>query len=341
MIDLAVVGGGPAGLATALQARRAGLSVVVFEPRPSPIDKACGEGLMPGAVADLRHLGVRPDGFPFSGIRYLDRTRSATAPFPGGRHGLGVARTELHRCLRAAAERDGVLWRDERVAGVLQDAEGVTLAGIRSRYVVAADGLHSAIRRGLGMSGPVSTHRRWGIRARFALPPWDDRVQVHWADEGEAYVTPLAANLVGVAVLTGRQQPFIEQLERFPMLRERLADAEHDEPRAAGPLRQTVTARTNGRVLLVGDAAGYVDALTGEGLAIAFRCAAAAVARIVEGRPARYEHDYLRITRRYRAMTHTLLAAGRSERARPLIVPAATRMPFVFRRAVAALAANG
>ena len=86
MIDLLVVGGGPAGLATAIHAAEAGLEAVVAEPRPTPIDKACGEGLMPGAVNALAGLGVTVAGHPLRGIRYLDdrhRAEALFAPGPG------------------------------------------------------------------------------------------------------------------------------------------------------------------------------------------------------------------------------------------------------------------
>jgi len=77
--DLLIVGGGPGGLATALHARRQGLSVIVAEPRSSPIDKACGEGLMPGGLAELTSLGVDPAGMPFHGIAYVSEHRRAEA----------------------------------------------------------------------------------------------------------------------------------------------------------------------------------------------------------------------------------------------------------------------
>lgn len=89
MIDVLVVGGGPAGLATAIRCALAGLQVTVAEPRAAPIDKACGEGLMPAAVARLQAIGVHPAGRPFRGIRYLDASHRADALFRGD-HGLGV-----------------------------------------------------------------------------------------------------------------------------------------------------------------------------------------------------------------------------------------------------------
>ena len=122
MIDLLIAGGGPAGLATALYARRAGLTAVVVEPRTAPIDKACGEGLMPQAVAALAELGVAPHGMPIRGIRYLQGDCDAVAPFPHGA-GLGVRRVELHRALSEAVCASGVEVRHGSIEGVAQDGE--------------------------------------------------------------------------------------------------------------------------------------------------------------------------------------------------------------------------
>lgn len=334
--DLLVVGGGPAGLVTAVCARRAGLSVTVIEPRTAPVDKACGEGLMPPAVATLRRLGVHPAGHPFVGISYLDPDHIATADFRAG-PGLGVRRTELHARLHEAAVDAGIEIVVARVDDVRQEERGVVAAGLRARYLVGADGLHSTVRRAAGLHRPVPA-QRWGVRAHFACAPWSDRVEVHWSPSSEAYVTPVAPDCVGVAVLGGDQRPFADRLRDFPALVQRLPAAPVDRPRGAGPLRQRAASRVHGRVLLVGDAAGYVDALTGEGLSIAFRCAHALVDRVCGGETERYEHDYRAITRRYQLITVAMLAAARRPALRRMIVPAAARMPAVFAGAVNALA---
>ena len=162
---------------------------------------------------------------------------------------------------------------------------------------------------------------------------------MHWAREAEAYVTPVADDTVGVAVLSSTRKPYDEHLAAFPALLERLDGAEHaSQTRGAGPLRQGARRRTAGRVLLVGDAAGYVDALTGEGVSLALGQAAAAVRAVADGDPAAYDAEWRRLTRRYRWLTAGLVAATTPRPARAAIVPAASLLPPVFGAAVNALA---
>ena len=181
--DLLIAGGGPGGLATALHARAPGLSVIVAEPRDSPIDKACGEGLMPGGLAELTSLGVDPAGMPFHGIAYVSEHRRAQARFRAG-PGRGVRRTTLHAALAARAKEQDTDWIRTRVTSVEQDAHGVTAAGVRARWLVAADGLHSPVRRAVGITATAGTPRRYGVRWHYRVPPWSDFVEVHWSPLG-------------------------------------------------------------------------------------------------------------------------------------------------------------
>jgi flavin-dependent dehydrogenase len=338
-VDVLVVGGGPVGLAASIEAVGAGFSCAVLDPRSAPVDKACGEGLMPPARAALHRLGVSPTGVEFRGIRYLDGSRQVDALFRAG-PGLGVRRPVLSAALAARAEAVGVRREPVSVRSVEQDADGVRAVsdggGLRARWLLAADGLHSPVRRALGLERRVRAGPRYGLRRHYRVGPWTDLVEVHWADGAEAYLTPVAPDVVGVAVLCAGGAPFESWLARFPALVERLADPV-TPVRGAGPLRVAASRRVAGRVLLVGDAAGYVDALTGEGIAVGLKEARAAVAALAAGRPEQYEAAWRAVTRRYRLMTGGLLwAAGRPLLHRT-IVPAAAALPPVFRGIVNSL----
>ena len=338
MIDLLVAGGGPAGLATAIHAARAGLDVVVAEPRTGPIDKACGEGLMPGAVRELDRLGIAVEGHPLRGIRYLDDRRRAQALFRGT-PGKGVRRTELHGALARRAMELGIPVLPVRVGTVRQDHDQVHAAGMTARYLAAADGLHSPIRRQLALDLADPRPPRYGLRRHFAVRPWTDCVEVHWSPHAEAYVTPLGPRLVGVAVLTSERGPFERHLGHFPALARELASATATtRTRGAGPLRQRASARVCGRVLLVGDAAGYIDALTGEGLSLALAAAGQLVRCVRADRAADYEQAWQRVTRRHRLLTESLLWTRSRPALARRIVPAATRLPRVFTALVNQLA---
>ena len=329
-VDVLVAGGGPAGLATAIGCAAAGLSVAVAEPRGGPVDKACGEGLMPSAVERLARIGVHPTGHPVRGIRYLDGTRQVDALFRRGT-GYGVRRTALHAALTDRLAELDVPVLPVRITEFARTARGVNAGGVSARYLVAADGLHSSIRRSCALDPPAARRRRFGLRRHYRLSPWASLVEVYWAAGSEAYVTPVAEDLVGVAVLSGEQGSFDERLAAFPALRERLAGAEAASAvRGAGPLRQDVRCRAADRVLFVGDASGYVDALTGEGIGQAVAQAAALAGCLAAGRAEDYERAWLRVSRRARLLTSGLLWTRHQRLMAPLIVPVAHRLPRVY-----------
>lgn len=337
MRDLLVVGAGPAGLATALHAARAGMSVTVLDRRPGDGDKACGEGLMPSALRELALLGVDPPGHPITGITYRQGDRVARAQFRSG-PGRGVRRTALHAHLHRAVVDAGIELTPGDGRAPVQHPDHVEVDGRTARWLVGADGLHSRVREAVSPARP-SRAPRWGLRRHYAIAPWTSAVEVTWAGRREAYVTPVGDDTVGVAVLTDRPGAWNDQLVDFPALRYRLDGAETvSAVRGAGPLRQDVPRRVCGRVLLVGDAAGYVDALTGEGIAVALASARVLVAALLDGQPQRYERDWARVTREPRLLTAGLLAARRAPGLGRAVVPAASALPGVFGRVVDRLA---
>jgi flavin-dependent dehydrogenase len=344
MIDVLVVGGGPVGLAVAIRCALAGLSVTVAEPRAAPVDKACGEGVMPAAVRRLAALGVTLDGHPLRGIRYLDAAHRADAPFRHG-DGLGVRRTVLHAALAARAAALGIPVLPVRVTAFERHADYVTAAGVAARYLVAADGLHSTIRRALERPVPAATGSgprrapapRYGLRRHYRVAPWTDLVEVHWTSGAEAYVTPVAADVVGIGLLFARTDAgdaggdFEARLSAFPALLDRLSGAAPaSAARGAGPMRQDVRRRVYGRVLLVGDASGYVDALTGEGIGVGLAQADALAACLAAGRPADYERAWRRASGPAWRFTASLLWSRNQPLLAPRIVPAAQRLPWLF-----------
>ena len=320
MHDLIICGGGPAGLATAIAARQAGLGALVLERAGAAPDKACGEGLMPDGLRALRELGaldrIDPAACaPFRGIRYLlGDGRSVEGRFRRG-DGLGVRRTALSAALESRARELGAELRRASVEGFEVSADRVVIttgggpAGqppqrLEARLLVGADGLQSKVRRLAGLEVPPSGPRRFGLRRHFRCPPWSDLVEVHWADGVECYATPAGAGRVNVAFLwhdhhRGEGGPaaegavpegvpgkpgFAALLARFPAVAAHLGGAAADsEVRGSGPLARPVRARAGDRVALVGDAAGYVDAITGQGLSLAFRSAQALIAALVAG----------------------------------------------------------
>lgn len=192
----------------------------------------------------------------------------------------------------------------------------------------------------MGLSAPPVAGRpaRYGLRRHYDVAPWSELVEVHWAERCEAYVTPLAPDRIGVALLTSEHAPFDVQLARFPLLSARLPGPAGSAVRGAGPLRQGSRVRVAGRVLFVGDAAGYVDALTGEGLTLAVTAAGELVRCVREGRPEAYERAWRELSRSYRTLTASLLWARERPPLARRIVPLAGRWPQLFTGAVNLLA---
>jgi flavin-dependent dehydrogenase len=262
---------------------------MLCEKRTLPADKACGEGVMPTGVAHLERLGVKQhlhNYFSFEGIRYVSpKGVAAKAAFREGA-GLGIPRLELSRALLQQATRFDCLeiCTEVHAASIQRDDDRylsvkVGSDHIRTRLLVGADGLNSIVRRWAVLDGSKGNQQRWGIRQHFQIAPWSREVEVHWSNGIEAYITPCGNNLVGVAFLWDRKrhphlpggnQLFHVLLEAFPVLQERLLNRPiADSALAIGPMQRTAIQPVADGVLLMGDAAGYLDAITGEGISLA------------------------------------------------------------------------
>ena len=338
--DVVVIGGGPAGLAAAIAARGNGFDVCVVDRAQPPIDKACGEGLMPDGVAALRGLGVvlgAEQGVPFRGIRFVDARRVAEASFPE-EIGVGIRRTTLHQILVDHAEAAGITtcWH-VKATGI--ERGGVRIGGrlLRCRWIVGADGAFSQTRHWAGLATIQESGRRLGLRRHFRVKPWTDFVEVHWAKGEQAYVTPVGHEEVCVALL-GRapEDGFTDLSARFPRLAEPLGNAEPTNT-ARGASCQTIRLRrvTSKRIALVGDASAAIDAITGDGLALAFRQAAALGDALKKGDLSFYKSQHRGICRTPFLMARLLLLMDRHDGLRNIALQTLADRPGIFSRLLA------
>lgn len=312
--EVLVVGAGPAGSATALLLARRGHDVLLVDQAAFPRDKPCGEYLNPAAVAVLRRLGLEP-ALRAAGARAVIGAcltspqgrevrvrfpRSGTGPPP---YGLSIPRLVLDATLRHAAEAGGARVRERfRVDDVLRSSQRVTgvvgrtetgSAEIRAQLVVAADGSRSVISRRLGLACPPRATQRFGLVAHYAGVEGDDWVEMHAGRRGYCglgYSSGDAANVAMVAEasdlprLQGRAEAFYEErLAEFPLVHRRLAGGRRVSPvMVTGNMSSSTRRVSVPGALLVGDAAGFYDPFTGEGVAYALRSAELAAQAVTE-----------------------------------------------------------
>jgi menaquinone-9 beta-reductase len=338
--DVFVIGGGPAGLAAAIAARARGLSVILADGARPPIDKACGEGVMPQGVVALHRLGVSIDPVtsqPFQGIRFIENDVTADARFEGS-HGVGIRRIALHQAMAQVAANQGVtlLW-GARADAI--DACTVRVAGqtVACRWIVGADGHNSRVRDSMGIRRPARPIRRAGLRQHYRVRPWTDLVEVYWHLLGQAYVTPIGPEEVCVAITGARSALRLGDLPRiFPALAKRLGGA-----CATTSMRGSVSASvrfravTKDRVALVGDASGSVDSITGDGISLALAQSLALADAMARDDLDLYERAHSKILAMPLMMARVLVMIGQHRRLRAKVLAALASRPGTFARLLA------
>jgi flavin-dependent dehydrogenase len=324
--DAVVVGGGPAGLAAAIAVRQRGLKVLVAEALAPPIDKACGEGLMPDSRRELAALGLEltaTDGAEFDGIHFACQTPTdatgVTADFGSGR-GLGIRRPQLHSRMVERAREIGVelAWGTH---AELREGQPLRISDkvVKYGYLVGADGQSSLVRAWAGLGAGHMISRRFGLRKHFRLEPWTRHVEVHWGARGQVYVTPVGDDEICVAtVARSAGLSFDDQIADVPFLQNKLKNAtvttrQRGAETTTRRLARVVSGNValTGNVALIGDASGSADAVTGEGLALAFRQALLLANSVAGGSLETYQAGHGAILRVPQAMARVMLTMDR------------------------------
>jgi 2-polyprenyl-6-methoxyphenol hydroxylase-like FAD-dependent oxidoreductase len=314
--------------------------VILADGAKPPITKACGEGLLPDALAALRELGVEmreKDGRALRGIRFEDGCSSVNACFPDG-PGLGVRRETLHQRMVERARDCGVtlMWNTP-VTGLFE--EGVVAAGNRipAKWVIGADGTGSRVRRWCGLESFGVRRRRFAFRVHYRLEPWNDFTEIHWAEQAQAYVTPVGPREICIVLISEkRESRFSDCLLNFPKLAERLRGAVRASVERGAVTGMAKLKRVyRGNVGLIGDASGSVDAITAEGLSLSFR-QASALADALEARALRhYQEAHQRMSRRPWQVGKLLLLLGRQTGLRNRTMRSLEAAPQLFERMLA------
>lgn len=334
--DVLVVGAGPAGLATAIAVRLRGLSVTVADSRRPPIEKACGEGLLPEGVAALSSLGIHFHScvaFPITGIRFCDGTSSASARLPHGAESFGLRRTVLHSLLVRRASDLGIHFRwGTRVSERTAHSAWLDGARFSFRWLVGADGQKSNIRKWTGLGPRGVRSARFGFRRHFAVAPWSDFVEVHWGHRCQIYVTPTGPREVCIALLAGDSQMRIaDALPQFSQLAARLHDAHPLTAELGGVTRfERFGKVTRGNTALVGDASFTVDGITGQGLSLAFQEALPLSEALAVGNLAAYEIAHRKLVAPPAQMARVLLLLARHDLLRRFALRTLAKNPGFF-----------
>src|SRR5438128_3687625 len=295
---------------------------------------------MPGTVQALRELGVeigKEDGHEFRGIQFVDGKRRVHAEFPGA-PAIGVRRRKLHERMVQAAEKAGatLLWNTP-VTAIRSDGAHAGGRFYEPRWIIGADGSQSRIARWSGLTSTLPPKRRFAMQQHFRITPWSPHVEIYWAAKSQAYVTPVAQNEICVAMLSRNSHARMEDLlAEHPELAHKLRGiAASSAQRGAVTGTHRLRRVSKGNVLLIGDASGTVDAITGEGLRLGFEHALAAVDAIVSGDLRAYERRHKKIAQRPGWMSALLLLLDRRPTVRGRVFRAFAEAPQIFEKLLA------
>jgi 2-polyprenyl-6-methoxyphenol hydroxylase-like FAD-dependent oxidoreductase len=295
---------------------------------------------MPNTLEVLGELGVvvgPGDGQVFRGIRFVNDGISAEGSFSGG-GSIGVRRTMIHQKMVERAQECGttLLWNSP-VSGLADGGAIVDGKLLRAKWIIGADGIHSRVRRWCGLEATAPEKIRFAQRRHFRVKAWTDYMEVHWGQNMQAYVTPVANSETCVALISRDPRMRLEDAWReFPELARNLRAA---KPSSAERGAVTATRRLQrvykGNIALIGDASGSVDAITGEGLCLSFQQAIVLAGALETGQLDNYQRAYRQLARRPNVIGWFLLLLDRYPSLRRRVLRALADDPEVFARLLA------
>jgi flavin-dependent dehydrogenase len=251
--------------------------------------------------------------------------------------GRGIRRTVLHDLLVDRAVSLGVRFHWENSVQNIEQATNGTLVRtnrqtLNTRYLVGADGHQSRVATAAGLTDATVSSRRIGLRQHYTIAPWTSFVEVYWSDGGQAYVTPTSSHEVCIAYVTRRRSSTPDEaLNHFPALRQHLANAPlSGAARGSITLHRRLRRVSTGNVALIGDASGSVDAITGSGLGLGFRQAAALAIALKANDLSLYQPAHRRIQRLPGIVSRSLLLMDRSPRLRNRVLNIFAHHPSLF-----------
>lgn len=302
---------------------------------------------MPETLAALRALGVElspGEGWKFRGISFAQEGARVSADFSQG-PGIGLRRPLLHERLVVKAEERGVqlLWKTP-VSGMDADSVQTSRGRIHTRWIVGTDGQGSRVRRWSGLETTKPTQQRYANRRHYRVKPWSNYMEIYWGTRAQAYVTPTGSEEVCIVVMSERVEhaSFDRALRELPELKEKLRGAVlSTRERGAITSMRSLHNVHRGNVALVGDASGSVDAITGEGLRLAFRQAFALADAMAVGDLRQYEQAHNELVRRPMLMGNLMLWLGRNPRIRSRVIRALQSKPDLFARLLATHVGQG
>jgi len=300
MLDVLIAGAGPAGTIAARELARAGARVLLVDREAFPRDKLCGDTVNPGAIRFLGTLGLAGGPLatarPLEGMRVTGPGASVVARYGGAVAGVSISRRDLDAWLLDEAIAAGVKFQPEvtvqgaltedidgerRVRGLILRNVAGTVTRVPALVTIGADGRRSAVARSVGLGSHPSAPRRWAFGSYYTSVTGTlaGLGEMHVRPRWYCGINPLADGRVNVCVVTDRREGaddphslILRYLRSDHELAGRFAQAERVAPvTVLGPLAFDVATSGAPGLLLAGDAAGFVDPITGDGLNLAMQ----------------------------------------------------------------------